>query len=115
MSKHGNVDELLERLKEPVISPYPELIVDVETVYGKLRVHLTDESFIDVWISRRSPSRYTVHWERPHVDGTIYRWDDTPMKRINTYRRSPGGRDDMVRPHRYLEALRSYSGRYLST
>ena len=81
----------------------------METVYGKLRVHLTDESFIDVWISRRLPNRYAVHWERRHVDGTIYRWDNTPHevhKRISTFpHHFHEGRDDMVRPYRYPGSL----------
>ncbi len=72
MSKHSSVDELLERLRELAISLYPEIVIDAEIVYGKLRIYLIDESFIDVWISRRLSNRYAIHWERRHIDGTIY-------------------------------------------
>ncbi|ABM81437.1 hypothetical protein Hbut_1622 [Hyperthermus butylicus DSM 5456] len=78
MGERGNVDEILERLREFAANLYPEVVVDVEIVYGKLRIYLIDESFIDVWISRRLPNRYAIHWKRRHIDGTIYRWDNTP-------------------------------------
>ncbi len=57
MSERGSIDEVLERLRELAISLYPEIVVDAEIVYGKLRIYLIDESFIDVWISRRLPNR----------------------------------------------------------
>ncbi len=61
MSESDSIDEILERLRELAISLYPEIVVDAEMVYGKLRIYLIDESFIDVWISRRLPNRYAIH------------------------------------------------------
>jgi len=74
----SNIDKILERLRGLAISLYPEIVVNTEVVYGKLRIYLDDGSFIDVWISRRLPNRYAIHWERRHIDGTIYQWDNTP-------------------------------------
>jgi len=57
VSEYSSVDELLERLRELAASLYPEIVVDAEIVHGKLRIYLIDESFIDIWISRRLPNR----------------------------------------------------------
>ncbi len=109
MSKYRNVDEILEELRELVISLYPEIIIDVEIVYGKLRIHLIDESFIDVWISRKLSNRYAIHWERRHVDGTIYRWDNTPHeihRHISTFpHHFHEGQDHIVKPFHYPENI----------
>ena len=52
-------------------------IVDINT----LRVLLTDGSFIDVWFSLKLSSRYSFHWERQALDGTLYRHDNAPHRR----------------------------------
>lgn len=44
--------------------------------------------FLDVWFSRQLEGRYAYHWERRHVDGTIYRWDNAKhdvWKNIKTF------------------------------
>ncbi len=109
MSSCDSVDRILRRLRELVLRMYPEIVVDAEIVYGKLRIYLVDESFIDVWISRRLPNRYAIHWERRHIDGTIYRWDNTPHeahKRIPTFpHHFHEGRDNVVKPFHYPGSL----------
>ena len=35
-----SVDEVLERLRKLAINLYPEIAIDVEIVYGKLRIYL---------------------------------------------------------------------------
>ena len=45
---------------------------------SKLRVELIDGSFADVWIS--SSGKYSFHWDRLEIDGTIYRFDNAPHK-----------------------------------
>jgi len=105
VSKGSSVDELLEKLRELATSLYPEIVVDAEIVYGKLRIYLIDESFIDVWISRRLPNRYAIHWERRHVDGTVYRWDNTPHeahRHISTFpHHFHEKQDHTVKPYHY--------------
>jgi hypothetical protein len=44
----------------------------------KLRVVLMDSSYIDFWWSTQIAGRYAHHWERRHVDGTMYRHDNMP-------------------------------------
>ncbi|MHA1594222.1 MAG: toxin-antitoxin system TumE family protein [Candidatus Baldrarchaeia archaeon] len=71
-----------------IIRRYPDIVIKAEFVDGKLRIFLVDGSFLDIWISRRIKERYAIHWERRHVDGTIYRWDNTPHdvhKSISTF------------------------------
>lgn len=46
-----------------------------------LRIVLTDGSFVDVWHSLKLADRYSYHWERRAIDGTIYRHDNAPHRR----------------------------------
>lgn len=54
-------------------------IVQTTTISSnRLRVLLTDGSFIDFWWSLNISGRFAHHWERIHVDGAIYRHDNAP-------------------------------------
>ena len=35
----------------------------------------------DVWFSLKLEGRYSYHWERKAIDGTIYRHDNAPHRR----------------------------------
>jgi hypothetical protein len=48
---------------------------------NQLRILLKDGSFVDVWYSLKLSERYSYHWERRAIDGTIYRHDNAPHKR----------------------------------
>ena len=43
---------------------------------NKLRLTLTDESFLDVWLS--ADGDYAYHWEQRRQRGRLYRWDNAP-------------------------------------
>ncbi len=45
---------------------------------AKLRIEIIDGSFADVWVS--SSGKYSYHWDRLEIDGTIYRFDNAPHK-----------------------------------
>ncbi|MGC9345763.1 MAG: toxin-antitoxin system TumE family protein [Candidatus Bathyarchaeales archaeon] len=63
-------------------------MVFTEDFYGKLRLHVSDESYIDIWFSMKIPGRYAYHWERRHIDGSIYRHDNRPhvhLKNMETF------------------------------
>ena len=45
---------------------------------NELRIILHDGSFVDVWFSLKLLGRYSYHWERRAMDGTIYRHDNAP-------------------------------------
>jgi len=42
----------------------------------KLRLFITDGSFLDIWLS--SDGDYSYHWERRGQSGEIFRWDNAP-------------------------------------
>lgn len=49
---------------------------------------MNDGSFIDVWFSRKIPGRFSYHWERRHIDSSMYRHDNFPdinWKGVSTY------------------------------
>lgn len=45
----------------------------------KLRLNIIDGSIVDVFLS--SSGRYSYHWERRPLDGTLYRHDNAPHER----------------------------------
>ncbi len=67
---------------------FPDIVYATAVLRNKLRVVLRDNSFIDFWWSEKIPGRFAHHWERRHVDGTIYRHDNMPHPRwhyVKTY------------------------------
>jgi hypothetical protein len=79
--------ESLARIAEVEFS---EIVADGMQMGEKLRLFLTDTSYIDVWLSHMLQDRFGFHWERRHLDGTIYRYDnfpDTNWRTVNTYPR----------------------------
>jgi hypothetical protein len=75
----------LQRIAELEFSA---IIVDSQLVGEKLRLYISDESLIDVWVARKQQYRFGFHWERRHLDGTIYRYDnfpDTDWQAVETF------------------------------
>ncbi|MFN3762096.1 MAG: DUF6516 family protein [Anaerolineae bacterium] len=71
----------LFRLARIARTEFSDIVVATTTIRDKLRVVLEDGSYIDFWWSARIPGRFAHHWERVHVDGTIYRHDNMPHPR----------------------------------
>jgi len=69
-------------LKKLIEKHYPELIRSVTFIGGtelapdKLRAHLKDNTFLDIWLSLDGD--YSYHWEQRAKRGIIYRWDNAP-------------------------------------
>jgi hypothetical protein len=57
---------------------FADIVVQTDIVGVKLRVLLTDTSYVDIWASRKIQGRFGFHWERQHLDGQIYRYDNFP-------------------------------------
>ena len=57
---------------------FAAIVLQTDVLDAKLRVLLTDKSYVDVWVSRRLVGRFGFHWERRHLDGRIYRYDNFP-------------------------------------
>lgn len=72
----------VERLREVAEIEFADLVAEAlipDT--NQLRVVLQDGSFVDVWFSLKLQGRYSFHWERRAIDGTIYRHDNAPHQR----------------------------------
>ena len=77
------------RLKNIVLQEFPNIVVSASITRGplnvakSLRIFLTDNSFLEVWISG---NKYSYHWQR--ISGKIYRHDNAPHykhKQIKTF------------------------------
>jgi hypothetical protein len=75
-------------LKRIIDLEYAGISADSIIIRGKLRAFLIDGSFVDVWFSQKIPGRFSYHWERRHIDGSMYRHDNFPdinWQGISTY------------------------------
>ena len=80
----------VHRLKAIVLAEFADIVIQVlVTDITELRILLTDTSFVDVWYSPRQAHKFSYHWERQHLDGTIYRHDNAPHVRWNTVESFP--------------------------
>ncbi|RDV80418.1 toxin-antitoxin system TumE family protein [Ammonifex thiophilus] len=63
-----------------LLARYGDIIAKIEVISigtaQKLRIVLKDDSYIDLWFS--ASGRYSYHWERRHIDGKIFRFDNAP-------------------------------------
>lgn len=81
-------EKIYSELKKIAIVDFSDIVEGTRIVEGKLRILLKDRSFIDVWFSVKKKGVYAYHWERRHVDGTIYRYNNLPdkeAKKLTTY------------------------------
>lgn len=79
--------ESLARIAEIEFS---EIVSDSALMGEKLRLFIHDTSYIDIWLSHTLKNRFGFHWERRHLDGTMFRYDnfpDTEWRAVNTYPR----------------------------
>lgn len=88
-------------LKRIIDTEYADISTDSIISRGKLRAFLDDGSFIDVWFSVKIAGRFSYHWERRHIDGTMYRHDNFPdinWQSVSTYpKHFHNGSQDAVR------------------
>lgn len=78
-----------EEIRDIAEDRFSDIILEIlEPSPEKVRFLLRDQSFVDIRVSQKVKNRFDFHWERRHVDGTIYRYDnfpDTKFKRISTF------------------------------
>ena len=71
----------IEKLKDIAEIEFEDIVeLIIVTDINQLRIFLKEGSFIDIWFSLKLKNRYSFHWERKMVDGTIYRHDNAPHK-----------------------------------
>lgn len=91
----------IKKLKNIAEIEFGEIVEDVRIPdINELRVIFIDGSFLDIWFSLKLYKRYSYHWERRHIDGTIYRHDNAPHKNWNYVKTFPkhfhDGNEDKV-------------------
>jgi len=74
-------EELYQHLAHIAISEFPDIVQGTIIIEGKLRIIISDGSFIDIWLSEKKKGVYAYHWERRNVNGTIYRHNNIPDKK----------------------------------
>ncbi len=80
---------------------FADIVVDSQPVGEKVRLFLFDASYIDLWLSRKLDRRFGYHWERAHIDGRSFRYDNFPnsaWREVGTYPRHfhSGSQDHVV-------------------
>lgn len=94
-------EETYKRLAEIAITDFSEIVQGTKIVEGKLRLLITDRSYIDVWLSEKRKGIYAYHWERRAVDGTIFRHNNLPdraAKKLKTFpKHFHEGREEVVK------------------
>lgn len=61
---------------------FADIVLSTQDLGYKLRIYLIDTSFIDFFYTTKLiHNKFSLHWERLHVDNTIYRLDNTPDKK----------------------------------
>ncbi|MGD2089883.1 MAG: DUF6516 family protein [Candidatus Aminicenantes bacterium] len=78
----------IEDLKRIAKVEFAGIVKSIQTMGFKIRIILTDNSFIDVTVSRTIPDKFGFHWECMDQDGSIYRYDnfhDQKLKSIETF------------------------------
>ena len=79
-----------QRLAEIAEVEYSDVVAETLVPgLNQLRIILIDGSFVDVWYSLKLRDRYSYHWERKALDGTIYRHDNAPHRRWQVVETSP--------------------------
>ncbi|MCK5122958.1 MAG: hypothetical protein KAQ87_02315 [Candidatus Pacebacteria bacterium] len=73
----------LKIIEKIVQDNFLDIVTDIlKPSEEKLRIILKDESFIDARISQTVHNRFDFHWERRHLDKTIFRYDNFPDTRF---------------------------------
>lgn len=67
--------ENLARIAELEFSDIVEITLRMQ---NKLRILLTDASYIDVYLSQKIENKFGFHWETKDKDLHIYRYDNFP-------------------------------------
>ena len=82
-------EEVYAKLSQIAVDEFSDVVVNTSILEGKLRIYLTDKSYLDVWLSAMRKGIYAYHWERRMVDGKIYRHNNLPDKEARKLKTFP--------------------------
>ena len=81
--------EKFSRFARIAETEFSDFVISTQDLGHKLRIYIFDKSFIDFYFTTELEIvRFSIHWERSHVDNTIVRIDNTPdikWRKISTY------------------------------
>ena len=66
-----------------------DAVLHSQIIAGKLRLHIVDGSYLDVWFSVKIKGRFAYHWERREIDGSVYRYDNRPHEKLKHMKSFP--------------------------
>jgi len=100
----------LEELARIAEIEFSDIVDSAEKVGTKLRIMLTGEGFIDIWLSRKLRERFGFHWEQKDT-GLFYRYDNFPntkWKHVSTYpyHFHEGSQDNVINSSRFEEDIK---------
>jgi hypothetical protein len=78
----------LDKIRRIAEVEFTSIVDYAEPMGAKLRLVPSDSSYVDVWLSRKLEGRFGFHWERRHIDGRIFRYDNFPntnWQDVSTY------------------------------
>lgn len=87
------ISEVYEGQLKIAREEFSEIVEDGQVLYSesgvplKLRLAIIDSSIVDSFYSARG--RYSYHWDRRAIDGSIYRYDNAPHRRWRHIRTFP--------------------------
>jgi len=93
MNSYSSLEEQFNGIVELVLDEFSDIVVDVQLRFTpsgaveRLRIFLSDKSFVDVWLS--TSRKYSYHWEHRHVRGLIHRHDNAPHSKWKDVRTFP--------------------------
>lgn len=68
---------------------FSDIVLSTQDLGNKLRIYLKDTSFIDFYFTTKLQTRkFSMHWERRHINASIFRIDNTPdknWKKVKTF------------------------------
>ena len=98
------MENIYGKISDLSLYEHPDIVEDSQTHYtssgapAKLRVYIVDGSYLDVWLS--GSGKYSYHWEKRHIQGSMYRHDNAPHPKWNHVKTFPKhyheGSDDRV-------------------
>ncbi len=69
---------------------FSDIVLSTQDLGHKLRIYISDKSFIDFFYTTAlKTKRFSIHWEKRHIDNTFYRLDNTPDKSWNKVKTFP--------------------------
>ncbi len=98
------IEDIYRWLTEEGVRRFNDIISEIVRyeippgVLAKIRVIMVDGSFLDIYWS--PTGKYSLHYERRHIDGKLYRHDNAPHSQYSYVRTFPkhyhNGSEDKV-------------------